>query len=220
MAIENPIIIEGARAFGYEAWVLPELCNSILDAHDKGDLTPAQSIMLDHARILIRGMAVVGIVALVDEATGYQDVRARRALEKILEKFLKDELGRWAKRFPDEFYKQMFTLKDWNYDPSTVKRPSVIGKYTNDIVYKRLAPGVLDEIRVRTPRDEKGRAKHHYHRWLTEEVGHPRLQEHIASVIALMKAATSWRQFMAMLNRALPKYGETISLGLEEPNEE
>ncbi len=217
LAIEDHIIIEGTRAFGYEAWVLPELCNAILEAHDNGKLTTAQRIMADHARILIRGMAVVGIVALVDEATGYQNVRARQALEKILEKFLKDELGKWAKRFPDEFYKEMFTLKDWNYDPSTVKRPSVIGTYTNDIVYQRLAPGVLDEIRARTPRDEKGRAKQHYHRWLTEEVGHPRLQEHIAAVIALMKAASTWRQFISMLNRALPKYGDTIPLGLDDP---
>ncbi len=60
------------------------------------------------ASLLIRGLAYVGIVALVDEATGYQEVRDKRALQSILDKYLRKELAAWAKRFPDEFCKEMF----------------------------------------------------------------------------------------------------------------
>jgi len=49
----------------------------------------------------VRGFARVGIIALVDEATGYQEVRNKLALQAILDAFLRKELAAWAKRFPD-----------------------------------------------------------------------------------------------------------------------
>ncbi len=203
---------------GYEAGILPELCNAVIEANENGKLRKNQQQMVAPARILLRGFAKVGIIALVDEATGYQDYRARQALEQILERFLKDELAKWAKRFPDEFYKQLFKLRGWEYKSGSVKRPSVVGTLTNDIVYSRLAPGVLDELKRRTPRDDHGRAKVHFHQWLTEDVGHPKLQEHLAAVIALMKASPDWRTFERLLNRALPKLNETLPLELYDDN--
>ena len=100
--------------------------------------------------LLLHGFANVGIVALVDEATGYQDVRAQRALAKILEEFIAKELQPWTKTFPYEFYTEIARLKGW---PSmySMKRPSVVGHYTNDIVYERIAPRVLEELRNVNP---------------------------------------------------------------------
>src|SRR4051794_37179851 len=95
----------------------------------------------------MRGLAHVGIIALVDEATGYQYDRARMALEEILEQFISKELLKWAKMFPDEFYHEMFRLKGWEYPQVSTKRPLQAGKLTNDVVYKRLAPGVLEELK-------------------------------------------------------------------------
>jgi len=95
-----------------------------------------------------------------------------------------------------------------------VKRPSAVGRYTNDLVYQRLAPGVLDELKKRNPVDEKGHRKVRHFQWLTEDVGHPRLREHLAAVIALMKASSTWDQFRRALQRALPKYGTTLELPL------
>jgi len=206
----------GGAAWGYKAELLPKVCEVYLCARDAGGLTEKQERFAITCDIVMRGLAHVGIIALVDEATGYQQIRARNALEQILEKFISKELRKWTKTFPDEFYEQMFDLKDWPYNPSSVKRPSVIGRYTTDIVYERLAPGVLDELKRITPRDTKGRLKHQYFRRLTEDIGHPKLREHLAAVIALMKAATTWRQFISMLNRALPRYGDTIPMDFND----
>jgi hypothetical protein len=200
--------------YGYEATILADLCDAVLEARKEGALHYQQEHIAQRCEILVRGFARVGIIALVDEATGYQDFRARQALEKILEKFLAEELSRWAKRFPDEFYKELFRLRGWEYKPGSVKRPSYVGKLTNDLVYARLAPGVLNELHDRTPRDDQGRLQHHLHRWLTKDVGHPKLQEHLSAVIALMKAAPDWRTFERLINRALPKYGDTLPLEL------
>ena len=71
---------------------------------------------------------------------------------------------------------------------------------------------MLEELKRLTPRNEKGQLKHKYHQRLTEDVGHPKLREHLASVIALMKAAPNWAIFERLINRALPKYNVSASL--------
>jgi hypothetical protein len=213
----NPIPFKtptGQETIGYEATILADICDAVLEARKANKLNYQQVHIAEQCEILIRGFARVGIIALVDEATGYQDFRTRQALEQILDKFLREELGKWAKRFPDAFYKEMFRLRGWDYDPQSIRRPSFVGTLTNVLVYSRLAPGVLDELRRITPRDEQGRTKVRYHQWLTEDVGHPKLQEHLSAVIALMKASSDWKTFTRLLNRALPKYEGNLELEL------
>lgn len=207
--IKNPIQFtppSGGKAYGYEATILPEICDAVLEARNEGKLNHQQKHIAKACEILVRAFAKVGIIALVDEATGYQYIRARQALEEILDKFISDELVKWTKTFPDEFYENLFRLRDWRYSPFTVKRPILVGKLTNQLVYERLAPGVLDELKKKNPKNSAGKRKAHHHRWLTEDIGHPKLREHIASVTALMKAATKWDDFKRMINRALPKW--------------
>lgn len=211
---------KGKIAYGYEATVLADICEAVLAARDAGLLQKQQEHIAKRCQILMRGFARVGIIALVDEATGYQEDRARDALEAILRNFISTELLKWVKTFPDEFYRQMFRLRNWQYSQFSAKRPSVAGRITNDIIYERLAPGVLAELRRIAPRDVKGRRKHRYHQRLTSDIGHPALREHLASVITLMKVSTSWRRFYAMLNRALPKWGSTLSLEFKEEEED
>jgi hypothetical protein len=110
----------------------------------------------------------------------------------------------------------MFRLKGWNYDPGSVKRPSIIGTMTNDIVYARLAPGILEQLKARTPKDEKGRRKHKYHQLLTEDVGHPKLQEHLLKAQVLMDASPNYQSFYRMLQRALPRLNETLPMNIPE----
>jgi len=197
----------GRTVYGYEASVLADLCDVILEARKVGILTSQQQRIALRCEILVRGFAKVGIIALVDEATGYQVVRARTALAEILETFIKHELGKWARRFPTDFYRELFRLKKLEW-PFRKNPPQYVGHWTNDLVYTRLAPGVLDELSRRTPKDAKGRRKHRFHQWLTEDVGHPRLQEHLSAVIALMKAFDDWDEFKKALDRSLPKYKE------------
>lgn len=197
----------GTEAIGYKAELLPQVCNVFLEAADAGVLAKNQSHIVEQCKILIRGFAVVGINALVDEATGYQDARARDALHKILEQYIAKELMKWTKTFPDEFYFQLFRLRGWRYSYTSIKRPILVGKLTKDLVYERLAPAVVDELEKLNPKTPKGTRKHHHHRWLTRDVGHPKLREHLVSVITLMKASVKWDDFKRMINRALPKYG-------------
>jgi hypothetical protein len=203
-------------ARGLEATILPDVCDVWIRAKEASALPKFQEKIAENAYVLMRGFANVGIIALVDEATNFQEIRPRWALQMILDRYLLNDELKWAKRFPDEFYEKMFELKRWQWKGMEVNRPSVVGKYTNDIVYERLAPGVLDELRKRNPPNEKGNRKGKHHQWLTEEVGHPALQRHLYMVIALMRSASNWGSFYRSLQRALPKLNEQIPLALPE----
>lgn len=224
LASTTPIFFKhltGKKAVGYDAQLLPAVSEVYLRMRDalaaEGKTVPAQYDHIVRAcDTVIRGLARVGIVALIDEATGYQEVRDRMALQAILDQFLRKELAAWAKRFPDEFYQQIFRLRDWQWKGMRVNRPQVVAKYTNDFVYERLAPGILDELQRRNPKDERGNRKAAHHRWLTEDVGDPVLAQHLYAVIGLMRVANDWDQFKAMLDRAFPKRGQTLPLLLGE----
>jgi P63C domain len=218
-----PFITQRNRvAIGYRADFLPEVCNVFLDAKDAGELVEQrQRHIADRCRLLLRAYASVGIVALVDEATGYQDVRARDALEKILAKYLTDHRLKWAKTFPDEFYKEIFRLRGWKYsdDPSNTARPAMVGKLTADMIYDRLAPGILERLQKLNPANENGHRSAKHHQWLTSDHGVPELKHHLSGVIALMKASISWKNFYVLLNRAYPRLAGQLHLPLDYDDE-
>jgi hypothetical protein len=95
-----------------------------------------------------------------------------------------------------------------------VNRPQIVATYTKDIVYSRLAPGILNELENRNPKDLKGARRAKHHQWLTEDVGHPALAQHLYAVIGLMRLADSWDQFKKMMDKAYPKRGDSLELPL------
>jgi hypothetical protein len=216
--ISNPIKFRHPRsgfAFGYPATILPDLCEAVLAARAAGALMPQQEHIATRCEVLVRGFARVGIIALIDEATGYQHDRAKDALAKILEAFIAKELQPWVKTFPDDFYAEMFRLRGLEYPRDSVRRPQYFGMFTNDIVYKRLAPGVLDELKSVTPKLPSGRLKDNLFQRLTRNIGYPKLREHLGSVVTIMKLSNDWHDFMGKLNRLHPPHGKPIQLALE-----
>ena len=211
--LTKPILFNpgyGKTAYGFRATILADICEAILSARNAGALDRQQELLADRCVLLMRGFARVGIEALVDEATGYQDIRDRKALHQILDQFLLAEQAKWAKRFPDEFYKHIFRLREWGWRGMKVNRPSVVGRYTNEIVWDRLAPGIRKELERLNPVSETGGRKTRHHQWLTEDIGHPSLQAHLNGVLALMRASSNWGRFKGSLARAYPKYADQL----------
>jgi P63C domain len=218
MLSTTPILFRmksGHRTIGYDAKLLPMVCEVYLRFRDDalaetGRVPKQYAHIVRHCDALMRGLATVGIIALVDEATGYQDLRDRQALQAILDQYLRKEFAAWAKQFPDEFYREIFRLRNWTWRGMKVNRPQVVAKYTNDLVYARLAPGILEELRKKNPKNEKGYRKARHHQWLTESIGHPALAQHIFAVIAFMRSADGWADFKRRLDVALPKQGNNM----------
>ncbi len=208
----------GNLAFGYPATILTDICDAVLAARKAGALQKQQDHIAEQCEILVRGFARVGIIALVDEATGYQADRARDALAKILEAFIAKILQPYVQTFPADYYKYMFELRGLEFPAGSVRRPQYFGTLTNDIVYKRLAPKVLNELkRVKL---EEGKPNDKLFQRLTTNVGYPKLREHLWSIITIMKLSHSWDDFMIKLDRLHPRYGETLQLPFEYNKEE
>jgi hypothetical protein len=199
---------------GYEATVLADICEAFLDARKNIKLSARQRIIADQCEILIRGFARVGIVALVDEATGYQYERERFELEKILNAYISDEILKWQLTFTDDFYREIYRLWKLPFIPKYIKnKPSFIGKLTSKYIYEQLPKGVVDRIKEKTGKTEKGNWKYKWHQALTPEIGREHLKKQIIEVTTLMSISQSKEQFDSLFQQ---KYNTTpVQLQLE-----
>ena len=218
-ASTNPIFYlskDGKKSVGYDALLLPDVVNVYLDYRNaclgegKG-IPPRYSHIIAACDALSRGLQKLEIIGLVDEATGFQEARDRRALQELLDQFLRKELAAWAKRFPDEFYEHIFRLRNWKWKGRGTNPPQAVAGYTKDIVYARLT-GSNRGTRKKESTGGQRKAKHH--EWLTDDVGHPALAQHLHAVITLMRISTSWDQFKMFLDQAHARRGDTMQLPL------
>jgi hypothetical protein len=204
---------------GYDAAILPAVCNIWLRAREAGALQTQQLPKAQKAEILMRALAETGIVALIDEVTGYEKVRPANALQAYIELVIRKELAAWAKKFPDEFYENIYKLKGWRWPGMQKNRFSVVAHYTRDLVYERIGPGVLEELERKTPKNEKGNRSNKFHQWLTADIGDPMLAQHMHSLIMFQRLAISngygWARFVGMVNQVLPKRGSNLELPFE-----
>jgi hypothetical protein len=201
--------LSGNKAFGYRAELLPKICGVFLDADNAGVLVATQGHIVERAMVLIRGFASIGIIALVDEATGYQYDRPRKDLEEYLKKFLSDSLRRWVRTFPGDYFKHLCRLKGVQLRPD-MKLPQYFGHLTNDLIWRRIAPGLLKALKER--REERGRPSNKLFQWTSEELGKPELLLHLGMVCGLMKLHTDYDAFHAQLDQIAPVYPESPGL--------
>jgi hypothetical protein len=192
------------KSVGYRAEILPMVCEVYLDARRESVLLHNQTAAADNAEILIRGLARVGIIALVDEATGYQEVRARYELQKILEAYVHSEFRPWVRVFPDDFFREIYRLQGWEYKPGTSKRTPHVGKLIKHYIYEQLPDGVLVELERLNPVNERGNRSRKHHQHLTEGTGNAHLDRQISTVTTLMRIARSRPEFESLFERAFP----------------
>src|SRR5215467_8501200 len=117
----------------------------------------------------------------------------------------------WAKFFPDAFFRQVYRIHGWEYKPGVTQGPRYVGKFINRYVYSRLHPRVVERLRELSPVINK-RRKHHLHRFLSEDIGEPTVDRHIASVVTLMSVASDKKHFDDMFRMAFPAIGEQMIL--------
>ena len=181
---------------GYEATVLVDICDGMLEARKHIELTDRQKIIADQCEVLVRSFAKVGIISLVDEATGYQYDRERFELQKILNAYISDEILKWQLTFTDDFYKNIYRLWGLSFVPKYIRnKPSFIGKLTSKYIYELLPQGVVDKIKEKTGKTSKGNWKYKWHQSLTPEIGREHLKKQIIEVTTLMSISKTKEQF-------------------------
>lgn len=190
---------------GYDAKILRAVCEIWLAARAGGKLQAQQRDKAQRAEVLMRALADIGIVSLVDEVTGFQRFRARDELQRILAAYIAPEFLPWSKRFPDSFYENLHRVRGWKYEPGHNGRNAYIGKLTNQLIYEQLPDGVLEELRRKNPRDaDTKRRKRTHHELLTNDVGHPHLDKQILVVTTLLSISDTWDEFRRHFERKFP----------------
>lgn len=196
-----------AIAEGIPGHVIRRILRVWVRAHAAGVLGPSQIRVADKSQVLLDGLADTAIDALIDEATGYQKLRAHNALQQLLAAYVLPEFRPYQTRFPISYYEQLHRVLGWEFNANSSSRSSYIGKLTNKLIYEKLPPGVLDELRRKNPVDSttKRRKKKHF-QFLTDDVGDPHLNRQITSVIALLRATPygQWKFFEMLFNQAFP----------------
>lgn len=199
---KDPLLFKtdrGATAYGYDATVLADICEAILEARKQGALSKQQTHIADQAEILIRAFARVGIVALVDEATGFQKDRGHDALRLLLERYIAEGLQKWIHTFPDTFFAELDRLYD-NAPTTARARPQYYGKFINKYVYDPIEHGYvkaeLDKLNI----TDEGKRRARFHQWLTDE-GRTILTRQIGKVEGIMEMCEDIEQFKEVAKR-------------------
>ena len=214
----NPLGVDPAHA--YEANVLVEVCKTVGRAHDAGKLTKAQEPMARQARAIISALARVGIIALIDEATGYQTVRDPGALRLLVEAYIEKEKREWEKEFPDDFY---ITLnKVYRSDPYikrakgalVINKPQHFGNFTNKYVYGPLENGeVLRELQRINPQiDAKGTRKQRFHQFLKKGYGLAKLREQRQEILTILKLSDNIEDFKRLYEKRFGPLDDQYSI--------
>lgn len=224
MAMESPMRFirpgrGGVPAIAFEATLLIDLCESIISAYNADKLRKNYFYLMLQAQAITLSFAKAGIISAIDEVTGYQLVREHDEIQKILDKYLTDYAQKWSKNFPDIFWEKLLRAKGYESYIGLPRR-SFVGHWVNDVVYSRLAPGVLDRLRTLNPAiSGKGR-KYKHTQFLTDDQGVPELKDHIVKSMTIMDVAIATGQSFDMLLQAtIPKCGETRQLPLVVEND-
>ncbi|MDK4309500.1 P63C domain-containing protein [Corynebacterium accolens] len=190
---------------GYNAEILPRICNVYMDAEEDGVLTQNQKPAAEAARKVIKALALVGITALVDEATGYQETRAKDELQRLLDAYIAEEFQPWVRRFPEAFFREIYRLQGWKFVPGNHHHPQYVGHFINKYIYEHMPEGVLERLRDLNPKNEQGNRARKHHQHLTEDTGVAHLERQVAKVITIMEISEDKVQFDALFNKAMSR---------------
>lgn len=189
--------------------VLLEVCRGFMRALEASEhpgtgvkLTPRQREIAMQAGLFLAACSDIGLLALIDEATGYQYDRARDALEVKLKAYLEDEMRQWEKTFPDELWREFGRLTGWS--KSVTQRPKYWGKLVLELVYEYLDHDVIQWLRENAPAPRHGQ---NYHQWYSSQYGLKKLVEHMWKLIGIAKTCESMfelKEKMATLHGKTP----------------
>lgn len=206
-----------AIAYGHDAECFPDILKVFIEAKKADKLHYTQIHIAEMAERLFDALPKIAMIALVDEATGYQNIRAHNELQSILEAYVLPEHRPWAQKVPIEFTKEIYRVYGWNYSPDN-RGPRYASKLIRNLLYKPLPPPVLPELDKINPANAKWQRKRRHHQHLTKETGLEHFKSLLSGVMALLRATPSGRKdyFWRLYKRS---YGDqqSFDLGDDEP---
>lgn len=197
---------------GISAEVFLDVCRAYVEALQEGKLqTDRQKEIAIKCSILLASCAKVGLIALIDEATGYQFEREEQALQIKLKAFIADELRAWEKTFPDELWEEFGRLTNWH--GSLHNRPKWWGKLVIELIYDTLDPDVAKYLK-----ENKPPVGVRWFQQLTENYGARHLVSRCFEIIGMAKTCETMNELRAKVAHHYGKESIQMTLYLPNPN--
>lgn len=199
--IANPVKfrVGNTTAHGFESDVLIELAEAVVSADNAGVLQKQQIGIAHRCRVILSSLTRVGLIALIDEATGYQKKRDADELQRILSAYLLPEHRPWLQAVPDEFTKEIYRVYGWKLKAQN-RGPRYAGKLIRQLVYERMPRPVLPALDKQNP-SEKGRRRHKHHQFLTPQQGLDHFRSQVITIMTLLRISANKQEFKAHLRR-------------------
>ena len=201
------------RGRGITAEHFLDVCRGYVAALQSGALnTERQREIAIQCSTLLSSCAKVGLIALIDEATGYQYERAEDALQVKLRAFIADELRAWEKTFPDELWEEFGRLTNWQGSLHT--RPKWWGKLVIELIYDTLDSDVALYLKNNKPPPGV-----RWHRQLTENIGIRALVSRCYEIIGMAKDCRDMRELRDKVARHYGRQFVQFSMSLPMPDQ-
>jgi len=192
--------IDGTKIVkGYNARILPKLCSLYLKVRREKKLLASQEKLAENAEILQDALSEIGIVSLIDEATGFQYSRKYNALRLLLEQYLNEGIAKWAKRFPDDFFVQLDKIYN-NPETTSRTRPKYYGSFINRYIYEPIEKGYVKRELNKLNITDEGKRRARFHQWLTE-FGNQQLTLQIGGVLSILRISPNLEKFKEHMRR-------------------
>lgn len=186
-----------------------DMCQEYVDSLGKGLLLKTQMHLAVQASRMLCAFAKVGIIALVDEATGYQAQRAACELSFAYRAILLESQRDWDLMWPAECVVALCSLHGVRYIGGSY--PHFLAS-TFDRLYRAiLGDAVVDELKRRNPEPKFGT---NHHQWLTPEAREV-VRRNIDIVTLLARQSGSKDEFWARIDNQFRD--ESLQLGLYVP---
>jgi len=201
--IRTPIRFRIGRtiAYGFDSDTLIDIAEAVIQADNAGKLQAQQADIAQQCRSITSSLTRIGLIALIDEATGYQTKRDRDELQQILTAYLLPEHRPWMQTIPDEFTNQIYRVYGWPRAANN-RGPRYAGKLIRKLIYEKLPAPVLPKLDSVNPANAKYQRKHRHHQFLTEKLGLDHFRTQVITVMTLLRISKNKTEF----NRHLESY--------------
>jgi hypothetical protein len=217
--IDNPIFFRhidtdlgnvGGTADGYEATTLIEVCDALIQARNDDLLAPSQEFLAVQAEIIVRSTAKMGIIYLVDTATGYIEDAKKDEYLRLWKDFVTSEFQQWYNEFPNQFADMIYKIYGLKRkDPRSFKHPQFFGWFTRKYIYHPLANSrgaILNLLDEANPVVYSGGGRRYkLYQFLTDEIGLPALRQHLWQTIGIGNSCRDKNEFERAFYRAFPE---------------
>ncbi len=184
---------------GFESDTLIELAEAVIQADNAGALQKQQIAIAHQCRVITASLTRLGLIALIDEATGYQRKRDSDELQTILSAYLLPEHRPWIQVVPEEFTNEIYRVYKWERKPQN-RGPRYAGKLIRQLIYEKMPKPVLPALDDKNPSDSNYRRKLKHNQFLTQQ-GMDHFRSQVITIMTLLRISQDKGEFKRHIRR-------------------